>query len=391
MGSKEIMFSAPLVVLLYDRALFSRSYREAIERRRGFYIALAATWLVLAAVTWGNPRHGSAGFTHGIDPWRYLLTQAGILVHYLKIIAWPWPLSIDHHWPLAQGIADVWWQGSVILLLLASTVWLVRRSHPAGVPAAAFFLVLAPTSSFIPMVTEFVAERRMYLPLACVLALAGGEIGQWLSRAGPRAWTAAGVAATAIVLAMSARAIDRLDDYRSELRLWEVAARIYPNDPAILVALGDHQFKAGQHELARQSFERALELDPAYARAWLDLGIYHEATGRPEKAIEHYRKALELRPGHVPTMLSIGNALVAMNRLNDALEQYHAATGQDPDSIEAWRHLSLAMERAGRLSEAAQARLRAAEILERRERHKEARTERAKAAILQRGGVTTEF
>ena len=41
MASKEVMVSAPLIVLLYDRAFLAGSLREAWRRRYGFYLALA--------------------------------------------------------------------------------------------------------------------------------------------------------------------------------------------------------------------------------------------------------------------------------------------------------------------------------------------------------------
>ena len=48
MGSKEVMVSAPLLVLLYDRTFIAGSFREALRRRWGLYLALAATWPILA-------------------------------------------------------------------------------------------------------------------------------------------------------------------------------------------------------------------------------------------------------------------------------------------------------------------------------------------------------
>ena len=48
MATKEVMVSAPLVVLLYDRTFLAGSFREAWRRRWAYYLALAATWLLLA-------------------------------------------------------------------------------------------------------------------------------------------------------------------------------------------------------------------------------------------------------------------------------------------------------------------------------------------------------
>ncbi|HKD36724.1 MAG TPA: glycosyltransferase family 39 protein, partial [Pirellulales bacterium] len=44
MGTKEVMATAPLVVLLYDRAFLAGSFSEAFRRRWGLYLAMAATW-----------------------------------------------------------------------------------------------------------------------------------------------------------------------------------------------------------------------------------------------------------------------------------------------------------------------------------------------------------
>ena len=44
---------------------------------------------------------------------------------------------------------------------------------------AAFFLILAPTSSVLPIVTEVAAEHRMYLPLAAVAVLAAGVLARF--------------------------------------------------------------------------------------------------------------------------------------------------------------------------------------------------------------------
>ena len=44
MGCKQVMVTAPLIVLLYDRCFIAGSFREALRRRWGLYLGLAATW-----------------------------------------------------------------------------------------------------------------------------------------------------------------------------------------------------------------------------------------------------------------------------------------------------------------------------------------------------------
>ena len=97
MGTKEVMVSAPLVALLYDRTFLSGSYREAWRRRRWVYAGLAATWLILPfLVISTHGRNGSAGYGQGVTPVAYALTQFPAIVHYLRLSFWPFPLIFDY-------------------------------------------------------------------------------------------------------------------------------------------------------------------------------------------------------------------------------------------------------------------------------------------------------
>ena len=82
MGCKEVMVSAPLIVLLYDRTFASGSFQEAWRRHRPLYLGLAATWVPLAyevAIT-GN-RGGTAGIGSHVEWWRYALTQGPAILN----------------------------------------------------------------------------------------------------------------------------------------------------------------------------------------------------------------------------------------------------------------------------------------------------------------------
>src|SRR5262249_52984711 len=55
MGTKETAAAIPIVVLLYDRAFLAGSFREAWKQRGKLHLALASTWLVLAALVLSSP------------------------------------------------------------------------------------------------------------------------------------------------------------------------------------------------------------------------------------------------------------------------------------------------------------------------------------------------
>src|SRR5205085_1205338 len=81
------------------------------------------------------------------------------------------PLVLDYDWrPLAE-LRDVVLPGLMLCALLAGTMWGVLRRAPAAFAGAWWFLILAPSSSVIPIVTEVAAEHRVYLPLAGAIVL----------------------------------------------------------------------------------------------------------------------------------------------------------------------------------------------------------------------------
>ena len=77
MACKEVMVSAPLMVLLYDRTFVAGSFCAAWRDRRGFYLGLAATWVLLFALvaSTGGNRGGTMGFDVGTEWISYWLAQ----------------------------------------------------------------------------------------------------------------------------------------------------------------------------------------------------------------------------------------------------------------------------------------------------------------------------
>src|SRR5438552_3486703 len=87
----------------------------------------------------------------GSTPVAYALTQPGVIVHYLRLALWPDPLCLDYGWPLATSARAIAPPLVLIGALLAATIASFRRRPELGFVGAWFFLLLAPTSSVIPV------------------------------------------------------------------------------------------------------------------------------------------------------------------------------------------------------------------------------------------------
>ena len=170
MGAKEVIATAPIVVLLYDRAFLAGSFRETFRRRGALYVGLAASWAVFGAMLLLYKGSGAAGFGISmVTPWQYALTQPGVILHYLRLSFWPQPLCLDYSWPFATAFRQAAPEVIALAALLAATGWAAVRRPAAGFLGAWFFLILAPTSSVMP-IKDACFEHRMYLSLAAVVA-----------------------------------------------------------------------------------------------------------------------------------------------------------------------------------------------------------------------------
>jgi hypothetical protein len=170
MATKEVMVVAPLLVLLYDRTFGAGTFRAAWRCRGGWHAALAATWLVLAALllaTGGN-RGGTIGPGTGVPLWAYPLTQFEAIARYLGLSLWPQPLVFEYGTRWVRDAGDVLPFAAVVLPLLGLTGLALRRRPAAGFAGAWFFLLLAPTS-LAPGTIQMIVEHRMYLPLAAII------------------------------------------------------------------------------------------------------------------------------------------------------------------------------------------------------------------------------
>jgi len=159
MATKEVMVTAPILCLLYDRIFLASSFKEIFQKRLHLYLGLGASWGILAGTYLDQVASDIAravGF-HKITPLDYALTQPGVILHYLKLSFWPHPLCLDYLWPIAKSSQAIFPPLLAIGVLVVATLTALRRRPEVGFLGVAFFLILAPTSSVMPRARSAVA------------------------------------------------------------------------------------------------------------------------------------------------------------------------------------------------------------------------------------------
>jgi protein O-mannosyl-transferase len=346
MCTKEVMVSAPVIVLLYDRTFLAGSFRAAWQRRGSVYLWLAATWVPLAAlVLHGANRGGSAGFGVAISFWEYIATQFQAVAHYLWLVVWPHPLILDYGAQAATSVWDVAPYAIVVALLIAATAWALVHRPVLGFLGAWFFAILAPTS-LVAVVRQTLAEHRMYLALAPVIVLLVLALQSWLGR---RAWQFVAVVAAACFAALT---LARNTDYRSDetILLDTVAKR--PGNAAAQNNLGNVLAHSNRAEAAIPYYDAALRIKPDYADVHFNAGNALTKLGRLPEAVAHYDKAVRLEPNFADAHDGLGLALGLEGRLPEAIEQLEQAVRIDPEQPDSRRNLGDVLRMSGRLPEA---------------------------------------
>jgi Tfp pilus assembly protein PilF len=352
MATKPVMATAPVAVLLVDRVFVAGSVREALRLRWRLYTGLAGTWVVLAVVLANGAREWQpdAGFGFkAVTTWQYLRTQPQVILHYLRLAVWPRPLCLDYGWPVATA-ARQWLPPAIVVGgLVAVTVWAWRRKPALGFPGAFFFLVLAPSSSVIP-IRDLAFEHRMYLPLAAVMTV----VVLGLSKV--RGWP---VLVACAAIALGAVTVRRNAVYGDELAIWRDTVGKRPQHARNQYNFGVALYRAGNVAGAIDRFREAIRLKPDYADAHYSLAVALAKQQQYWQALPHYERALELRPGnaawHGPAAVAhfyVGVELQEQGRLGEAMRHYERALRLNPQHAEAHNNLGAALFSLGRIREA---------------------------------------
>ena len=351
MGSKETMVTAPAILLLYDRTFLSGSFKEALTKRSWFYFGLLLSiGFLIALLMSGHSTSGSLSInTRGAGPntLAYASTQLGVVLHYLRLTIWPTPLVLDNHWPVANTLNAILWPGLAVAVMLGLTLWGFIRNHPWAFIGLWFFIILSPSSSFVPIMDEYVNEYRMYLPVLAPITL----IVIWLYfflkmipekvislRRINQIFMLAIIVAT---VSLSIATHNRNSDYQNEITMWKGNVENTPNNPRAHSNLGHALAQNGQLQEAIFEYQRGIAGYEYDSQIHNNLGLVFERNNQFNEAKTEFRKAIQINPGYGDAHANLGLVLARNNNIDEATIELKKAVELNPNNTEAHKNLGV--------------------------------------------------
>jgi tetratricopeptide (TPR) repeat protein len=354
MGTKSIAITVPAAFVLDEVVVAPAGERGAAALWRRARRALGIAAPVLGFAAWSIVLHlrafaavpqAGVGFESlALPPGRYWLTQLRVQWLYLRLLAWPDALALDRTIEPSQGLdsaSALAGAGVLALLALATCLW-VRAERGRGAAAAGrlaafgiywWFLVLAPSSSVIPVV-DLVMEHRLYLAsLGPILAAVVGANAALTALLRRRAARAGAAVAAALLLALGVALWGRAGVWATDESLWRDASAKFPGSARILTNLGLALQRKGDLDGAEAAYRRAWPL----ARRRLQVAQLSrnyagllEIRGRPAEALPILERGLSVAGEDADLLANRAVALTQLGRREEALAEARRAVAVAP-------------------------------------------------------------
>lgn len=270
---------------------------------------------------------------------------------YLRQTIWPAGLAVYYpRLPAGEQLGRAT-AAAAVLLVVSGGAWHVRRRAPWVAVGWCWFLgMLVPVVGFVQVGSQARADRYTYLPaagLAWAVALSLDAVARVPAARRVLVGTLGGV--LAILAGLTWR---QLDTWRDSETVFRRALAVTERNVVMEEGLAQVLLARGAIDEGLAHYDRALAIQPSYARALYGKGYTLHRVGRWEEAAAAYAQAIEIGYHGYQTRLDYGRLLVDMERYADARHELDLALEMIPQSLDARLALGDALAGLGRDREA---------------------------------------
>ncbi len=323
--SKPMAVSLPVVLLILDWYPFGRIrsagtlLKAGIEKFPFFVLSLASSIITILAQRFGN-----AIVSMNIVPLSIrLLVAVQSLIGYLQKMLLPSELTPLYTYPRDVSLFSFRYALSLLLVAGVTVVSAVMvKRQKLWLSVWGFYVVMIiPVLGIIQVGNQPMADRYTYLPSLgpfFILGLGAAWTSEKLFRDvrwGIFIKSVTVLAGSLLVFSLSYMTLHQIAVWRDSLSLWTAVIEKEPESvPLAYNNRGMVFLKAGQIDKAIPDFDKAIALDPAYAKAYYNRGSAFEQMGELDKAIADYKKTIALDPLYYEAYYYLDQALKKSGR-----------------------------------------------------------------------------
>lgn len=341
MLTKEIVFTLPFAVILYDYCFIKISPWKLEERDKSLiisFIMLIIFMLIIFILLFLRVRslnifstvEPGQGYSYSISMKEYLFTQFSVILTYIRLFILPINQNFDYDYPVSIGLFQIKTFLSFLALLgIALTgILLFKRYRLISFGIFWFFLTISVESSIIPISQNVIFEHRTYLPaFGFFLALTSAFFYFFKER----------YLKIAMIILLMAAALNTVLTYqrnkiwKNEYTLWADCLKKSPNKARANNNFGAVLLAEGKSEKAIDHFNKALRIAPNYPDAYYNRGTAYNKQGQYQRAIDSYNEAIRLKPGYTDAYNNRGTIYGRLGQYQLAIEDFNKAITVNPD------------------------------------------------------------
>jgi tetratricopeptide (TPR) repeat protein len=287
-----------------------------------------------------RPESWSGSNFHWFD---YFKTQPFVILHYFITFFLPVNLSVDTDWGLIQNILDTRTIVGSIFIIVALVTSIVITKHKKLRPVAFgiwwFFLALIPTSTIIPL-AEVMNDHRIFFPFIGLFMAVSWYLGVLLIKyqkkivSGFNIKNSIVLGVFLLLLFYALGTAKRNEIWDNSESVWYDVSKKSPKNGRGLMNYGLALMRKGEHELALDYYNKALQYSPTYPYLQINMALCKTTLGKPGEEIEeHYKKAMQFGPNYYGGYHYYGNWLNKNGRTNEAIQMLTKAISLAPNVI----------------------------------------------------------
>ncbi|MFC1894355.1 tetratricopeptide repeat protein [Candidatus Dependentiae bacterium] len=353
-GTKEIVVVTPFLLLLVDWFFISQEQWNSFKKR----IYVHATFFILFFTVFFHYMHFNF-FTRAISlnmstannrgniltkaaydvitPLHYLISEFKVILHYLLVFVWPFNMSVEYDWKLAENFfsVDSLFPFLILAAIISYCTYLLFKKKNSFITFGLFwfFVTVAPRTSIIPS-PELICDYKTYLAsigwlflialaLVYIIQFSIEKIKAIPSYINNQTYKLAIISVLAVFIGLTT--LNRNTVWKSPVNFWDDIVKKAPLKARGHNNLGVALSETGNVDNAIKHYKIAISLDKYYADPLSNISVAYSMKGEIEKAISALKGAINIFPNYPEAYNNLGTLFLKKKNYEEAEKMLRVA------------------------------------------------------------------